>query len=312
MMKVNKLINRIYVVFRRIVSKSILYIYPSEQDGWKKDATFFLNSKDTYFDPYSFEGEKKYIFVSNRNKCSIERFDVKKDMTLYNCITVLMPGAKGCWDEIVNRACVVKCDEIWHMWFTGQHGGQSCIGYASSIDGVHYKKNENPVMVPQEPYEGESIMNPSVLWDSSDQCFKMWYAAGEQYEPDIICYATSKDGIEWFKSNSNPVLTKGIDCYDKAKVGGPDVRKCGESYIMFYIGYQNIDNARICIANSDDGISWTRDEANPILSPTKGGWDSDAVYKPCVIESEDKLYLYYNGRKKDYETIGLAYKEKRE
>ena len=308
---VSKIINRICVISRRIINRSVLHIYPSEQGGWIKDNSFCIDSNDIYFDPYSLEGERTYLFVSNRNKRSIERFDVNNDMTLRNCTTVLMPGSEGNWDEIVNRACVVKYDEIWHMWFTGQQGKQSCIGYASSIDGIHYKKREKPVMVPQEPYEAESIMNPSVLWDSSDHCFKMWYVAGVQYEPDVICYATSEDGIEWDRSKSNPVLTKGTAPYDKAKVGGPDVRKCGESYVMFYIGYQNVDNARICIAHSEDGISWTRDEANPILSPTKGGWDSDAVYKPCVIESEDKIFLYYNGRKKDHETIGIAYKDKR-
>ena len=27
----------------------------------------------------------------------------------------------------------------------------------------------------------------------------MWYSGGEQYEPDAIGYATSKDGIDWTK-----------------------------------------------------------------------------------------------------------------
>ena len=36
-------------------------------------------------------------------------------------------------------------------------------------------------------------MNPFVMYE--DGKFKMWYAAGETYEPNVICYAESDDGV---------------------------------------------------------------------------------------------------------------------
>lgn len=154
-------------------------------------------------------------------------------------------------------------------------------------------------------------MNPCVLWDDADSVFKMWYSAGEKFEPDVLCLATSKDGINWEKHGQNPVFTHGIDKYDQCKVGGCDVVKVNGRYLQFYIGYENIDNARICVAESNDGIDWKRIKQNPILSPTKGAWDSDAVYKPsvCFDIKKNNAYLWYNGRKGHNEYIGLATKK---
>ena len=65
------------------------------------------------------------------------------------------------------------------------------------------------------------------------------------------------------------------------------------------------------MAESADGIHWERNKLNPILSPTKSAWDSDAVYKPsvCLDAAENKAYLWYNGRKGHDEYIGFATKK---
>ena len=140
--------------------------------------------------------------------------------------------------------------------------------------------------------------------------FKMWYAAGESYEPDVIAYAESTDGIHW-KKNPIPVMSSNADfLYQKAKVGACDVvRMKNGRYCMAYIAYQNINVARICLAYSDDGISnWIYSKSNPILSPERGKWDSHAVYKPSIVldEENNKFLLWYNGRTNHCEQIGMA------
>ena len=79
--------------------------------------------------------------------------------------------------------------------------------------------------------------------------------------------------------------------------------------LMFYIGYQNLDVARICYAKSIDGKKWERSDNNLIISPTKDSWDSDAVYKPTVIMNDKMIYLWYNGRKKYDEYLGCVIKK---
>ena len=85
--------------------------------------------------------------------------------------------------------------------------------------------------------------------------------------------------------------------------------KENDRYYMFYIGYQNVDTARVCMAESNDGIhNWVRSMDNPVISPEKNSWDADAVYKPTVAlnKQKNKLLMWYNGRKQNCERIGLA------
>jgi predicted GH43/DUF377 family glycosyl hydrolase len=76
---------------------------------------------------------------------------------------------------------------------------------------------------------------------------------------------------------------------------------------MFYIGFRDVDHAQIGLARSRDGLSgWERFPSNPILGPTEGSWDSDACYKPTVVQDGGRWLLWYNGRKGGMEQIGLA------
>ena len=79
---------------------------------------------------------------------------------------------------------------------------------------------------------------------------------------------------------------------------------------MFYIGFEDIHTARICMARSKDGITnWERYSKNPIIEPTPGAWDGDATYKPYALFDGKKWMLWYNGRIKHLERIGVAIHE---
>ena len=255
--------------------------------------------------------EDRYrLFVSERKNSGIICTDSTDGTEWEKWKVALEAGNKGSWEERVNRASVCKIDGKWLMWYTGQSRNNSAIGIATSDDGIRFTRmQQKPILVPSEPYEKGSVMNPCVLWDKDEKIFKMWYAAGEQFEPDVLCYAESKDGINWERYANNPILEKSNEKYDQCKVGGCDILKENDRYYMFYIGYQNVDTARVCMAESNDGIhNWVRSMDNPVISPEKKSWDADAVYKPTVVlnKQKNKLLMWYNGRKQNCERIGLA------
>jgi len=216
------------------------------------------------------------------------------------------------WENHVNRASVWFKDGVFHMWYTGQADGYSRIGYATSEDGVKFVRvSRMPVMIPERPHEGYSVMNPYVRWDEKRGVWRMWYAAGETFEPNVICYAESRDGIKWEKSPINPILQKGRKkSWEGDRVGGCEVHPLPDGrWAMFYIGYSNVDTAHIGCAISPDGITqWKRLRSNPIVKPTAGSWDADAVYKPSVVmdEKENRWLLWYNGRTSTREYIGMV------
>ena len=161
-------------------------------------------------------------------------------------------------------------------------------------------------------YEGKSVMNPHVIYDKEEKIFKMWYAAGETFEPDVICFAISKDGINWIKYKNNPIFlpSKNLFSLDSYKVGACDVHKItNKKYLMFYIGYTDINTARIFVAESANGINKWKRSNKPIIKPTKKKFYNDACYKPSALydSNNNRWLLWYNGRRKNSEYFGVAF-----
>ena len=48
----------------------------------------------------------------------------------------------------------------------------------------------------------------------------MWYSAGDNFEPDVICYAESSDGISWLKYEKPVLAAYAPHLWEKKKVGG--------------------------------------------------------------------------------------------
>ena len=216
------------------------------------------------------------------------------------------------WEDNLNRSCTVFKDGIWHMWYTGQAKGGSKIGYATSKDGVHFVRvRREPVLVPEKDFEKLSTMNPYVRWDESRKVWRMWYAAGETYEPNVLCYAESDDGLSWRKWEGNPMFGHGPrDSWDRDRVGACEVHPLPDGkWAMFYIGYSDIGTARIGCAISADGMTgWRRLAQNPIIAPDVCTWDSSATYKPSVLRdaANNRWLLWYNGRNGRPEYVGCA------
>lgn len=218
------------------------------------------------------------------------------------------------WENDLNRNCVLPdpFGDGYLMYYTGQWwdqtGGYSKIGLARSSDGIHFERvQREPVMVPEMDFEGESVMNPFVMYENGR--FRMWYAAGETYEPNVICYAESTDGVHWEKYAGNPIFCGNPEKeYEQARIGACHVLPEEGGYLMFYIGYRDVHTACICAARSKDGITnWTRVPENPLVMPTPGSWDQHSCYKPTVV-LEDGIYrLWYNGRSDGAEYIGYAH-----
>ena len=70
-------------------------------------------------------------------------------------------------------------------------------------------------------------------------------------------------------------------------------------------GYQGL-------ASSKDGLAWTRENDNSILSiygpGLVGEWEKDSIYQPWLVEHEGVYYNYYNAKQMPewIEQIGLA------
>ena len=218
------------------------------------------------------------------------------------------------WEDHLNRPAVLRRGSLYHMWYTGQylkgHGeGTSDIFHAISEDGVYFTRTDDqPVLRPEEPWEKKNVMCPCVQWDEEKKLFRMWYSAGEQYEPNAIGYAESPDGYHWHRPWTQPIFQANPELsWERHKVTGCHVFYQDGWYWMFYIGFHDENYAQIGIARSRDGVSgWERSTHNPIIAPDPGAWDGEACYKPFVLPWKGQWMLWYNGRTGHKEQIGLA------
>ena len=73
------------------------------------------------------------------------------------------------------------------------------------------KVSQKPLVKVDRPWEGWHLtMYGSVLYDSDDKLFKMWYlgSASEYFSYETTFYATSRDGIHWDKSHPGTIPSK--------------------------------------------------------------------------------------------------------
>ena len=227
---------------------------------------------------------------------------------------VFPPNKTSGWEDDVNRPVVIKQDGIYRMWYTGQinaaeDNGRSWIGYATSSDGVSWKRmSDQPVLSPEKAWEKVAVMCPHVIWDGEAKLYKLWYSGGEQREPNAIGYATSPDGLAWTKYENNPIFKADPALeWEQNRVTGCQIIKENDDYLMFFIGFSNPYHAQIGVARSHDGITnWKQSPLNPIIRTVDGQWDADACYKPYAIYDGSKWLLWYNGRHGSLEQIGVA------
>jgi hypothetical protein len=195
----------------------------------------------------------------------------------------------GTYDEIkTGPSKLVKVGEgDYRLWYEGVENINSpdfptlpC--YATSPDGsVWTKYAGNPIMDGAVAWENDEASPTSVLWDPDAGLWKMWYHGGNNStDSRRIGYATSFDGLTWTKYAGNPVLLPGAGgAWDDFEVADCKVARVSSTdYRMLYRGWTSADVAKIGLATSSDGISWTKSGSNPVLDWGAGGaWDDSRI-----------------------------------
>ena len=192
---------------------------------------------------------------------------------------VLSWGSSGAFDSSELGAPSVLLDgTVYKMWYYGSSGFDFRIGYATSLDGRTWTK-QGQVLAPSLPLEDSNVAYPEVLKIGSE--YRMWYTGydGTTYR---IFAATSSDGISWTKQGVT--LDVGPPgALDDFRVWDPTVIVRQGAYYMWYTGQSTSDppRARIMLATSADGLSWTKQGV--VLSPgPAGSRDEDYAANPAV------------------------------
>jgi len=145
-----------------------------------------------------------------------------------------------------------------------------------------------------------------VLYDTDDKTWKLWYASSTgwtmvrgQPEPLYqVTYAESGNGYEWARHDTI-CLPYTFDGEANAR---PCVLKENGRYRMWYCFRGSVDyrtdksqSYRLGYAESADGRSWMRKDADIGIDRSDDGWDSVMIEYPFVYEHKGRKYMLYNG-----------------
>ena len=179
------------------------------------------------------------------------------------------------------------------------------VGYMSSGQTTWTKYAQNPVVSPgyyvglpgigiDGDFDSRHAYSPSVI--AEGDLLKMWYTGYESYWTghNSIGYAMSEDGNIWCTYKKNPILTAGSG-FDQSDVWLSVVIKDGV-YKMYYSGL-NGTHWTVGLATSPDGVNWTKNATNPILTTgSSGSWDDNSVGGVSVLKMEPGSYrMWYSG-----------------
>ncbi len=185
----------------------------------------------------------------------------------------------------------------------------STVSVSTTQPAANWVKHPTPVLDvgPAGAADSVGVHVPKVTFDTYTSTYRMYYSMYNGVN-NQIGLATSVDGKTWVKAANNPILKVGAaGSWDSISVHVPNVVFDGVLYHMYYSG-SNGAIWQIGHATSTDGLSWTKD-ANPILTPTLGSWDSGHVHTPAVIYDGIKFKMWYAGTTSAQWSLKLGYAE---
>lgn len=126
---------------------------------------------------------------------------------------VLKPTPEA-WDAIgLAWPSIVKEGSEYRMYYGAQTKTGYAIGLATSVDGIHWMKYPEPVLVADADWESIKVDRPRVT--HSPDGWVMIYQAGTKVEERGL--AISDDGIHWEKYSGNPIFNKDVFPIPNAK-----------------------------------------------------------------------------------------------
>jgi beta-1,2-mannobiose phosphorylase / 1,2-beta-oligomannan phosphorylase len=190
----------------------------------------------------------------------------------------------GHWDvKHRERGWILRDGKKWHLWFTGYDGtreGKKMLGYASSTDGIKWKRHpKNPI------YRTHWVEDMMVV--KQDGIFHM-FAEGKD---DICQRLTSSDGIHWKRVGPLDIRKQNGKPISAGPRGTPTAFYNNGTWYLFYERY---DQA-VWLATSKDMQVWTNVSDEPVLKKGPGESDREMIALNQIIKYQGRYYAYYHG-----------------
>jgi predicted GH43/DUF377 family glycosyl hydrolase len=176
--------------------------------------------------------------------------------------------------------------------------GTSRIGYAVSTDGLHFKTDPQPVLVPDAPYErGGGVEDPRVIRIGAT--YYMTYTGYNRRDAQL-CMATSTDLRHWQRRGVILPAYKGAWNTGWTKSGAIVPERIQGKWWMYYLGTRRDPDGKdrdyMGLAISEDLMHWSDATNEPVLPRRPGNFDERVMEPgPPPLMTDAGILLLYNG-----------------
>jgi predicted GH43/DUF377 family glycosyl hydrolase len=230
-----------------------IVLEPRKESGWEDDINrpSVLKRGDTYHLWYTGQakGHSSIGYAISHDGLTWKRMSDKPALTFdqpWELNTAVMCPSV-IWDEQA---------KLFRMWYSGgEQNEPNAIGYATSPDGLTWKKYQgNPVLSaePKNPWEKHKVTGCQV--EKRGDWYLMFYI-GFQDEPTArICLARSKDGItNWQRHTANPIIFPGQNHWDHDACYKPYAIFDGKQWLLWYNGrHGNLEQIGVVLHDGED------------------------------------------------------------
>jgi len=217
------------------------------------------------------------------------------DWKRFGEVPVLSP-AGSTWESAgtFNPAVILHDSKFVMLYRAQDAAGTSRLGYAESLDGIHFTRRARPVLGPEAEYEKDGgVEDPRLV--KIGGTYYLTYT-GYNKKDAQLCLAESKDLVHWkrlgvilpaYQGNWNRAWTK----------SGAIVReKIDGRYWMYWLGTAADKTDQMGLSSSTDLLHWREETDTPVLPRRPGKFDSRVVEPgPPPIVTPRGIVLVYNG-----------------
>jgi hypothetical protein len=228
---------------------------------------------------------------------------------------VIELGRDGCFDDNgMILGDVIRRPEGIYMFYVGfqlvaKVKFLAFSGLAFSKDnGETFTRMSDAPILGRGPGQTTIGAIHSVRFENSQ--WRIWYASGDGWEyingkpfPQYhIRYVETDNLLEMPRTGSVCVNVKG----DEYRIGRPRVYFIDGRYVMYYTKGTTTGEYFPGIAYSHDGVNWERCDKDLGIALSADGWDSKTLCYPALINSKERLYMFYNGNNMGVDGFGYA------
>ena len=274
---------------------------------WSKKGLIYNNSH-SQLPIVQKEGSWYKCYLTSRNKNNqsyIKKIKFQLNpLQVFDYGCVLKPSNIYDCDGVMT-SCVITLKGVEYLYYTSWKKMGSPFYKHNICLAIDFAKINEPIIKSHSNDFG-ICSSPFILIENK---WRMWFISGQNSDGwiennGILCptytmhYAESDDGIHWSRKKIF-FPRKPREIFSR-----PFVFKQNETYKMFY-SKLTIDKEKlytIGYAESKDGLSWRRLDAQAGITTSKEGWDNKSIAFPWIVDN----FLFYSGNNFGKEGFGYA------